>query len=492
MVNVSGHRNKASASARVAAIAALTTAALAATSAPSANALGLTVSASPVAALEQSSFSGTAATFSGDSPLFCSAGEYSATVTWADVSGSQPATVAPSNTGTCTFAVTAARAFGEETSGGGIPYTVHVAGPLLDQGSADGAAVVRDADLRGAADAGAAVIQEGEPLGGEIAVFLDANASAPLSDFNAAIDWGDGSPATGGTVAAAPATGAGAFSVSGTHAFTSPGTFTASLAVTDVGGSSVTVRRRVDAGDAPLSAAPATIAATAGSQFTSAVATFSDAFAGAGVGDYVTAIDWGDGSKPTTGTVAAQPSRPGSFTVGGSHAYTRAGSYAVSVLVADADGASQAATTSAAHVGPAAGGGSSLPVPSSLVSLTSSANANAAPVSISRPRFGARRSIVVVLRCPAGGDCRGVLRLITVPDPHARNPARRRAVPLGASLFILPAGSSEKLDIRLPRAAGRLLAASTVRVRALATGFSPSGPVASSSAVGTLRMHVGR
>jgi hypothetical protein len=108
---------------------------------------------------------------------------------------------------------------------------------------------------------------------------------------------------------------------------------------------------------------------------------------------------------------------------------------------------------------------------------------------ISNPRFGGRGSILVILQCPAGGaDCRGDVVLTALADPRAKNKRLRHGTALGSALFLLSAGSSERLDIRLSKSMQRLLAhAGSVRARVVATTFGPSGSVASAGSVGTLR-----
>jgi hypothetical protein len=73
-----------------------------------------------------------------------------------------------------------------------------------------------------------------------MATFHDAYTGAPLSDFTAAIKWGDGSNSTvtkasGGLVAL----GSGNFAVRSSHTYGAAGTFTLAVKVADVGGSSV-------------------------------------------------------------------------------------------------------------------------------------------------------------------------------------------------------------------------------------------------------------
>jgi hypothetical protein len=70
-----------------------------------------------------------------------------------------------------------------------------------------------------------------------VAVFRDGNTAAPTTDFTATVGWGNGSTSTitgSGIVAA----GGGTFDVLASHTWAAAGTFTLSVHVGDVGGSS--------------------------------------------------------------------------------------------------------------------------------------------------------------------------------------------------------------------------------------------------------------
>ena len=71
---------------------------------------------------------------------------------------------------------------------------------------------------------------EGSSFSGRVANFVNSNAAnTTAADFSATIDWGDGTT-TVGTV-----TGSGStFSVSGSHIYADEGTFTVSVALTDI------------------------------------------------------------------------------------------------------------------------------------------------------------------------------------------------------------------------------------------------------------------
>lgn len=67
-----------------------------------------------------------------------------------------------------------------------------------------------------------------------MATFTDANPAAPLSQFSAAIDWGDSSSSAGTiTQPGGPGT---VFDVSGTHTYATSGGYTVSVTISDPGG----------------------------------------------------------------------------------------------------------------------------------------------------------------------------------------------------------------------------------------------------------------
>jgi hypothetical protein len=72
-----------------------------------------------------------------------------------------------------------------------------------------------------------------QAFNGAVADLHDGNPSAPLSDFTAMIDWGDGTTSNG-TVSG----GGGDYSVAGAHTYTSTGYYDVNVHVDDVGGSS--------------------------------------------------------------------------------------------------------------------------------------------------------------------------------------------------------------------------------------------------------------
>jgi len=78
------------------------------------------------------------------------------------------------------------------------------------------------------------------PAATVVGTFTDANLTAPIGDFTATIDWGDGSPNSIGTITQPGGVGT-AFDVTGGHIYATMGTYTTTIVVKDVGGSTVTL-----------------------------------------------------------------------------------------------------------------------------------------------------------------------------------------------------------------------------------------------------------
>jgi hypothetical protein len=190
-------------------------------------------------------------------------------------------------------------------------------------------------------------VSEGSAFSGIIATFGDDNPAASPSDFNASIDWGDGTSLTAGAVN----NDSGLFSVSGTHTYADEGTFTVTMTINDnppgTGTATATCTATVSEGDT-LSGSPAIFSPPPGSPFTGTVANFSDTLTSATVADFTATINWGDGTPVTTGTVSGGG---GSFHVSGTHTYAGPGTFSVVVTLSDdAPGTAMAQVTSTAAV----------------------------------------------------------------------------------------------------------------------------------------------
>jgi len=277
-----------------------------------------------ISATEGTTFTSAAlATFSS-SYASNAASDFTATIAWGDGSMS-----AGTVTGTgAALTVGGTHLYTDEMSAG-TTATV-----LLSDGSpgtatavATGTAAVSEADtLTAAATAVTATATANSTFTGHVATFTTSYTANPTSDFSAVINWGDGASSTV-TGAGGSITGSGGtLSVTGSHVYTTAGPETATVVLHDEapGTASATTTATITV-SAPAAATitpvtTPTISATEGTAFSStAVATFSDTDHTAVASDFTAAINWGDGSSATAGTVTGSA---GTFTVGGSHLYS--------------------------------------------------------------------------------------------------------------------------------------------------------------------------
>ena len=189
-------------------------------------------------------------------------------------------------------------------------------------------------------------VAEQSTFNGAVATFEDDNPAALPSDFTATIDWGDGSPTTGGTIFSNSA----AFVVIGQHTYADEGSFTATVTISDVapgtGTATATDTATVSEADS-LSGTPVSFSAPAGVSFTGTVANFKDTLTSAVASDFTATIAWGDATT-SAGMVSGGS---GSFQVSGTHTYAAAGTYMVQVtLTDDKPGSAVATVLSTAHV----------------------------------------------------------------------------------------------------------------------------------------------
>lgn len=266
---------------------------------------------------EGQSFSGTVATFSdGDTsqPVL----NFTASVDWGDGSGPTAASV----TGSAgSFTVSGTHTYAEA---GNYTVTVSVSDTDGESVTTTGTATVADADL---SSTGSTIdAHDHISFSGKVATFTDSNPGSPISDYTAHINWGDGSISTGG-VTPDPS---GGYDVSGSHTYTAIGVFATSVTVSDVDGATTTAPGSANVTEPPPVITGQTINATEGLFFSGGVASFTDADATLGIGNFTASITWGDGAL-STGTVTSNGA--GGFYVSGSHTYEEEGVYSVGVTV---------------------------------------------------------------------------------------------------------------------------------------------------------------
>ncbi len=206
---------------------------------------------------------------------------------------------------------------------------------------------------------------EGAAFSGPVAAFTDTNQADTASSFTAAIDWGDGTSANPDVTAGTVSGSGGSFTVTGNHTYAEEAHATpvlVTLQTTDVSPVTGTAHGTANIADARLGAIAFNVTATEQAAFNGTVARFVDGDPAAAGGDFAATIDWGDGTTPTSGTVASDGN--GGFTVTGSHTYTDEGTRPVTVTITDAGGSTVTASatnqtnlvsdgfTSAAHKDP--------------------------------------------------------------------------------------------------------------------------------------------
>lgn len=177
-----------------------------------------------ISAVEGAGVSATVATFTDPDPSATASG-YAATVSWGDGNSSSGVI-----TGATSFAVAASHVYAEEGN-----YSISVAITDVDSQSnsktVTSTATVADAGLTAAPACRASTLGS---YNAPTATFTDAAGSlGTAANFTAIVDWGDGNTSAG-TVTAS---GAGSYSVAGTHIYASLGLFTIKTSIADDGGS---------------------------------------------------------------------------------------------------------------------------------------------------------------------------------------------------------------------------------------------------------------
>jgi hypothetical protein len=185
----------------------------------------ITATGKAISGVEGHAFNGTVATFTDPDPT-ATASEYAATINWGD--GTVP-TAGTITAGSGSFTVSGTHVYADE----GV-YTATVT--IVDVDNAANNATVTDTATIADAPLTASGLSLVSPptYTGPVATFTDANtATSSIADFTATINWGDGSPATTGTVTGS----AGSFTVNGSHTYGSLGSFTIKVHIVDDGGS---------------------------------------------------------------------------------------------------------------------------------------------------------------------------------------------------------------------------------------------------------------
>ncbi|MDR3633479.1 MAG: Ig-like domain-containing protein, partial [Isosphaeraceae bacterium] len=284
---------------------------------------------SPIAATfsstEGATFTGLVANFTDASP-FGAVSDFTATIKWGDGTTST-GTVKKASLGT--FGVTGTHQYNEEGT-----YNVSVV--VKDDGGSTttvaSTAQIADAPLTPNTASIAAVEGQLIPATTTVATFIDAYTAAPLSDFSATINWGDGVT----TVGTITSLGAGRFSVAGGTIYPESGVYAVTVAISDRGGSTTTALSSATITDAALTSSSVNFFGVEGQTIApTTVATFNDADIFSQPSDFTATIDWGDGTT-TAGSVVSLSG--GNYAISGSHMYMQAQPYSVAVTINDIGG----------------------------------------------------------------------------------------------------------------------------------------------------------
>jgi hypothetical protein len=275
----------------------------------------------------------TVAGFTSDDPTV-QAADFTASINWGDGSSSQVTPVAGPNFG---FNVISSHTYAKANTYTVTTTITHTNVPSGVTGSTAAPQGTATVTTRVQAQGGNITVGLGTAInGGTIATFTDADTSVTANSFSAAIDWGDGTKTPNATIVARN-DGSGLFNVNGTHTYTTAGTFTATVTITELApptgatAETVTAQNTITVAQR-LTAQGGAITAGAGVPLSGAtIATFQDLDTTAPTSNFTTTIDWGDGTT-TAGVVTGGV---GSFNVTGSHTYSTVGTFTANVTITE-------------------------------------------------------------------------------------------------------------------------------------------------------------
>ncbi|HLJ96305.1 MAG TPA: choice-of-anchor Q domain-containing protein [Gemmataceae bacterium] len=249
---------------------------------------------------------------------------YSASINWGDDSGAMPGTIVQTGT---TFYILGSHSCPEE---GNYTITVTINHENTTPQTVTSSSTVSDPSVVATGSFPFTAVEGALSATQTVATFTDPAGPSMLSAYSASIDWGDGTPATSGSISQ-PAGGT-TFTVAGSHSYSEEGAYTLTVTVNHETSVAQTVTDSVAVSEV-------NVVAMGGFSFTASkgtasasqtVATFTDPAGPEATASYTTSINWGDGNT-TAGSVTLNQS---TFTVSGSHTYAAAGNYTITVTIA--------------------------------------------------------------------------------------------------------------------------------------------------------------
>ncbi len=160
---------------------------------------------------------------------------------------------------------------------------------------------------------------EGTALSNQpLATFTYTKTAATAASFKATVNWGDGTATQNATVVS---NGNGNYTVTGTHTYLLFGVYKGIITVVGPAGVTDTGIDTITITDAPLIGYGTTINAKRSTDFAGVVGSFVDTnLTNTNAAVYIVSIDWGDGSKPSAGTVVFN-AKTKRWDVSGTHIY---------------------------------------------------------------------------------------------------------------------------------------------------------------------------
>ena len=190
-----------------------------------------------ITAVEGASFTQVVASFVDGDPT-AQASYFTTTIQWGD-STSSAGTVAANAQGG--FNVTGTHAY--QRNGSNYSITVGINDYGSSTATAFSSANVSDAALHASGTTVRA--SAGSVFTAAVATFTDDNPFGVVGDFTATITWGDGTPASNGTISV---NSGGGFKVNGTHSYAFESTFPIDVTIRDAGGATTTATEQRDCG----------------------------------------------------------------------------------------------------------------------------------------------------------------------------------------------------------------------------------------------------
>jgi uncharacterized repeat protein (TIGR01451 family) len=249
--------------------------------------------------------------------------DYSTMIDWGDGITSPGTVTLDQASGT--FSILGSHTYTEEGS-----FTVHVtiSHDTAPSVSVTTTATVSDVSVTGIGGFSFTAVEAVQSTTQTVATFTDPAGAEALSDYSAAITWGDGSAASAGQISFDATSGV--FTVSGTHQYAEEGSYSISVTLHHDTAADVTVTSSGTVADQAVQAQGGfTVSAIEGNLSGSQqVASFTDPAGAEPAANYSAQINWGDGSS-SDGTVTGGPA----FQVVGSHTYAEEGSFTITVTI---------------------------------------------------------------------------------------------------------------------------------------------------------------